>query len=121
MTDEQKMREFVTGATRNLDINKLDYEAFMSPIVLKAYAEYLHKHRFQADGKIRAGDNWQNLFGDDHYSVCMKSLARHFMDLWLYHRGFKSSQSVDDSLAAIIFNASAYWYALLLKREKEKQ
>jgi hypothetical protein len=116
MADEPKMREFSSGATRNLDTNKLDYEAFLSPIVLKAYAEYLNKHRVQADGKIRDGDNWQKLFGEKHYDVCMKSLWRHFMDLWLFHRGFEPSESVDDALAAIIFNASAYYFALLKKR-----
>jgi hypothetical protein len=119
MTDEPKMREFSTGATRNLDTSKLDYEAFLSPIVLKAYAEYLNKHRIQADGKVREGDNWQKLFGEEHYAVCMKSGWRHFMDWWLYHRGFKASESIDDALAALIFNASAYWFKLLKEREKQ--
>lgn len=121
MSEQPKMREFSTGATRNLDSSKLDYEAFLSPIVLKAYAEYLNKHRVQADDKVREGDNWQKLFGEKHSDVCMKSLIRHVMDLWLSHRGFEASQSVDDSLAAIIFNAMAYWFGLLKERQKKEE
>jgi len=117
MNEEKKeIRKFETGATRDTDQNKLDYEAFLSPIVLKAYAEYLNKHRVQKDGTLRDGDNWQKLFGPDHYAVCMKSLSRHFMDVWLYQRGFEPRETVDDALAGIIFNAMAYWYKLLLER-----
>ena len=110
------IRKFETGATRDTSVGKLDYEAFLSPIVLKAYAEYLNKHRVASDGSLREGDNWQKLFGEKHYDVCMKSLMRHTMDLWLAHRGHVAGQSVDDSLAAIIFNAMAYWYKLLKER-----
>ena len=53
------MRTFDTGATRDSDNDKLDYEGFLSPLVLRRYAEYLHKHRKQSDGKIRTSDNWQ--------------------------------------------------------------
>ena len=102
------MRNFKTGATRDSDDNKIDYEGFLSPIVLKAYGEYMHKHRIQPDGKLRASDNWQKHFGDDHYSVCMKSLWRHFMDLWLEHRGFKSREGIEDAMMGIMFNIMAY-------------
>src|SRR6267143_505372 len=102
--DTKKIRKFDSGATRDTDDGKLDYEGFLSPIVLKAYAEYLNKHRVQKDGGLRASDNWQNLFGEDHNSVCMKSAWRHFMDIWMYHRGFTSSESIDDAIAATIFN-----------------
>ena len=33
------MRTFATGATRDTEVEKLDYEGFLSPVVLKAYAE----------------------------------------------------------------------------------
>ena len=53
------MRTFESGATRDTDSSKLDYEGFLSPLVLKRYAEYIHKHRKQVDGKMRVPKNWQ--------------------------------------------------------------
>jgi hypothetical protein len=53
------MREFETGATRNPEEGKLDYEGFLSPLVLECYAKYMHEHRLQSDGKLRDSDNWQ--------------------------------------------------------------
>src|SRR5687768_4320669 len=38
---ESAMREFETGATRNLDNGKLDYEGFLSPLVMERFAEYM--------------------------------------------------------------------------------
>ncbi len=108
-----KTRNFKTGATRDTDENKIDPEGFMSPIVVERFCEYMNKHRYQSDGKLRDSDNWQKGFGDDHYSVCIKSLWRHFLDLWKEHRGYKSQDGIQDALCAIIFNANAYLYKLL--------
>jgi hypothetical protein len=111
------MREFETGATRDNDANKLDYDGFLSPLVLKRYAEYLHKHRVQADGKIRASDNWQKGIP---LSAYMKSLWRHFMDVWTRHH-YPSVKFPDmelqEALCAVIFNASGYLHELL-KQER---
>lgn len=82
------IRQFSTGANRNSDNGKLDYEGFNSPLVEKAYAEYLNRHRTLSDGTLRDSDNWQKLFGDKHFDVCMKSGLRHVVDVWLFHRGF---------------------------------
>jgi len=117
MTDT--MREFVGGATRDTDKTKLDYEAFNNPLVDKCYAEYLNKHRQTPNG-LRDGDNWQNLFGDKHFDVCIKSLCRHVVDVRLAHRKYKSEQPIVDSLNAIIFNAKAYLLKLLLDAEKQE-
>ena len=54
-----EMREFETGATRDTNDGKLDFEGFLSPLALVRYAEYMNKNRIQADGKVRASDNWQ--------------------------------------------------------------
>ena len=113
----QAMRDFVGGATRDTDTTKLDYEAFNSPLVDKCYAEYLNGHRQTANG-LRDGDNWQSLFGEKHFDVCMKSLCRHVVDARLAHRGYGSEQAISDSLNAIIFNAKAYLFKLLLDAEK---
>lgn len=121
MTGE--IRKFATGATRDSDKGKLDYEGFLSPLVLMRYAEYLNKHRILPNGDLRESDNWQGLFGEKHTEVCMKSLLRHVMDVWLIHRGFKprieKGEPVDleEALCAVIFNAFAY----LFKLEKDKQ
>ena len=102
------IRTFETGANRDLDDNKLDFEGFLSPLVIEEYGKYMHRNRRLKDGSIRASDNWQNHFGENHYSVCMKSLWRHFHDLWMEHRGYKSREGVEDALMGIIFNVMAY-------------
>ena len=107
------IRKFKTGATRDTELGKLDYEGFLSPAVLEAYARYMNKHRIQRDGQIRESDNWQKLFGDKHYDVCMKSLWRHFMDMWKEHRGLKSRNGMEDALMGILFNVMAYTFKWL--------
>ena len=80
------VRTFSTGATRDTDKDKIDYEGFMHPLCIEAYGKYMNKHRVQTDGNLRDSDNWQKLFGDEHFNVCMKSGWRHFFDWWKYHR-----------------------------------
>ena len=111
------IRKFTTGATRSNEPDRLDYEGFLSPLALEQFARYMHQHRKQADGTMRDSDNWQNLFGEKHLDVCMKSLCRHVVDARLAHRGYKSEQPIIDSLNAIIFNAKAYLLKLLLDEE----
>ncbi len=109
------MRTFETGASRDSDNQKLDYEGFLSPLVLQRFAEYMHRHRIQADGSLRSADNWQKLFGSDHFSVCMKSLSRHHMAVWLAHRHCPTEDTLEDSLCGIMFNTMAYLLGLLKK------
>ena len=108
-----EMRTFKSGATRHVDFDKLDYEGFLSPIVLEAYAKYLQKHRVQADGKLRDSDNWQMGIPKDVY---VKSLWRHVMDLWKEHRGYESRDGIDDAICGILFNAMGYYHELLKER-----
>jgi hypothetical protein len=112
-------REFSTGSNRNSDEGKLDYEGFLSPIVVQKFGEYMHKHRKLEDGTLRDSDNWQKLFGDDHYSVCMKSMWRHFHDLWMEHRGYRSREGIEDAMMGIMFNVNAY--AFKYYKEKYEQ
>ena len=112
------MRKFDGGATRNDNPDRLDFEGFLSPLVLERFAHYMHKHRIQADGNLRDSDNWQKGFGDKHYDVCMKSLLRHIMDLWLEHRGFKSRDGIEDALMGILLNTMAYTDKLLKEKNK---
>jgi hypothetical protein len=105
-----QMRLFETGATRNVDDNKLDYEGFLSPLVLKRYAEYMHTNRKQADGALRDSDNWQKGIPLPAY---MKSLKRHVMDVWLSHRGYAAGEPLQVALCAVLFNAMGYLHTLL--------
>jgi len=104
------MRQFKSGATRDNEESKLDYEGFLSPIVLERYAQYMHKHRVQADGKLRDSDNWQKGMPLEAY---MKSGWRHFMDWWKEHRDLESRDGIEDAICGLLFNAMGYLYELL--------
>lgn len=111
-----EIREFSTGATRDTNVGKLDYEGFFSPIVLQRYAQYLHKHRTQSNGKLRDSDNWQKGIPLDTY---MKSKVRHNIATWLIHRGYPAFDEkgnivdLEESLCAEIFNAMGYLFEIL--------
>lgn len=111
-----QMRQFTSGATRNTDEGKLDFEGFNSPLVMERYAQYMEKHRVQADGTRRGSDNWQGLFGQDHFNICMKSAFRHFFDWWKQHRGYKGQDDLEESICALIFNANAYLFKILKEK-----
>lgn len=104
------MRQFETGATRDSDDQKLDYEGFLSPLVLKRYGDYMHQHRIQPDGKLRASDNWQRGIPLPAY---MKSAWRHFLAWWTNHRGLPADEALEEALCAVIFNASGYLHEVL--------
>jgi hypothetical protein len=107
------MRTFASGATRDSEDGKMDYEGFLSPLVLQRFAEYMHKHREQADGTLRSSDNWQKGMDRDVY---MKSLFRHFVDLWLLHRGLRSAAvnpDIEDALCACLFNIQGYLFEVI--------
>ncbi len=94
------IRQFDTGATRDIDNGKLDYEAFISPAVLERYARFMHKNRHQKDGTLRDGDNWQKGIPIEAYQ---KSLIRHVMEAWNTWRG-RPTTGFEDTLCAIMFN-----------------
>jgi len=115
--DQPLLRQFSSGATRNLDNNKYDYEGFLSPLVIEAFGKYMHSHRLQKDGKMRDSDNWQLGIGFDVY---MKSGWRHFFDWWKLHRGFDATSPEDghkidkvEALCALMFNVQGYMHELL--------
>lgn len=118
----ENMRKFASGATRDTNIGKLDFEGFFSPIVLERYAQYLHKHRVQSDGKLRDADNWQKGIPIETY---MKSKVRHLIYTWLLHRGFPAIDDkgnevdLEDSLCAEIFNSMGMLFELLKEKQNE--
>lgn len=96
------VRQFATGATRDVDTNKLDYEGFLSPAVLEAFAQYMHFNRRLRDGSMRASDNWQKGIP---VPVYRSSLTRHFMEAWRLYRSPNSTPEERVwALAAIMFN-----------------
>jgi len=103
------MRTFDSGATRDDDEEKYDYEGFLSPLVLERYAKFMHKNRIQSDGETRSSDNWQKGIS---LSCYMKSLVRHVIELWLAHRSTKPGLK-EDIACAIMFNVMGYLHELL--------
>jgi hypothetical protein len=109
------IRTFSSGATRDTDEGKLDFEGFFSPLALVEYAKYMHKHRLQPDGELRDSDNWQKGIPEKEL---VKSLIRHVMDVWLLYRDYKgvATQDKKEAICGVIFNAMA-----LLHEQAKKQ
>ena len=105
--DTGTLRKFETGATRDTGKGKLCYEGFLSPIVLKRFAQYMHKHCVQKDGTPRAPDNWQAGLPK---TVYIDSGLRHFMDWWMLHRGYTIDEpyDIEEVLCALLFNVQGY-------------
>ena len=45
MEDNGTMRTFDTGATRDTNTDKPDYEGFLSPLVIERYGQFMMKHQ----------------------------------------------------------------------------
>ncbi len=122
------VRSFGTGATRDLDAHKLDFEGFLSPLVLERYAEHMHKARKMSDGSTRDSDNWQRGIP---VPVYMKSLWRHFFAVWKLHRGLPVTEMVngvevvkdlETELCALLFNGNGMLHEVLkAKRAQPEQ
>ena len=112
-----KVRKFTTGATRDTDEGKYDYEGFLCPLVLRRFGEYMNKHRKQSDGSLRDSDNWQKGIPKEAY---IKSCWRHFHDWWMEHRGYASREGLEDALCAILFNVMGYLHEILKAKENGK-
>ena len=110
------IRTFATGATRNVDSSRIDPEGFLSPQVILEFSNYMNTNRIQADGSVRSSDNWQRGIPLDAY---MKSLWRHFLEVWLIHRAEASDDTkMRQALCGVMFNAMGYLFEVLMKREK---
>ena len=105
IADLKTIRTFETGATRDTDEGKPDYEGFLSPLVIERYGEYMTKHRRQANGQLRDSDNWQKGIPLTQY---MKSMMRHFIEVWSIHRSYRPKAALEEALCALIFNAMGY-------------
>lgn len=113
----KSVRKFETGATRDTDDGKLKYEGFISPLVAKRFSEYMHLHRKQSDGSLRAAGNWKHGMPLDVYA---DSLIRHVHDFWLHVEGFPSAATepdIESVLCAIRFNVDGYLFEILKRRQ----
>ena len=109
-------RQFNTGATRDSDDGKLDYEGFLSPVVLQRYAEYMHGCRLRniPEGQtIRSSDNWTKGIPKEQY---LKSGLRHVMDVWITWR--QTGKVNQDAVCAILFNFMGFLHEDLKSNEK---
>lgn len=114
MDDQRTMRQFETGATRDSNDDKLQYHGFLSPVVLRRFAKYMHDHRKQTDGRLRASDNWKKGIPQEAYH---ESLIRHVIDYWYLAEEDlqdKRCPEIDELLCAILFNVQG----LLHERNK---
>ena len=108
------MRTFESGADRDDDADKIDPEGALSPLVLEAFANYMHKHRTRRDGSTRTADNWQRGMGAD---VFAKSLWRHFLSWWRAHR---EGAFDEEAAMGMFFNLQGYIHEGLKAQKKEK-
>ena len=111
--DPPTMRTFPSGATRSAEADKFDYSGFLSPHALKRFAAFMQRNRVQADGKLRASDNWKR--GMDLTSYKISGIRHTIEGFWLaYDEG--RWDDCDEAACAIIFNFMGW----LHEREKGK-
>lgn len=108
--------QFQTGATRSTSEGKIDFEGHIHPEVLQVYGEYMHRHRVQRDGQLRASDNWQEGIPVYRY---VKSFVRHGIEFWRMWRGTAVVNpdsgayfTFGDVLCALMFNIMGIIYEL---------
>lgn len=111
-------RRFESGATRDSTEGKFDYEGFLSPVVLKRYAEYMEANRHRPDGGLRESDNWQRGMPTEVY---IKSAVRHLVTWWGIHREvhnggiltLKGERQLEEALCGMMFNVMGYLFETL--------
>ena len=119
MPTKRPFREASSGATRDVNTDKLVYDKFQHPLVVKRFAEYMNANRKMQDGSTRAGDNWYKGFPRDWL---IESMHRHYMDTWLHAKGFEAhaNEDIESALCGILFNAQAMLLEVLLDRDVEE-
>jgi hypothetical protein len=116
MTPIAQIREFATGATRDVAAHKPDYEGYISPLVTQAFGRYMLRHQVASDGTWRESDNWQRGIPREAY---IASLCRHVEDLRLHHDGYADAATDPDLeavLCAVLFNVQGYLFEVLRER-----
>jgi hypothetical protein len=107
-------RVFASGATRDADDSKLDYEGFLSPFALERFAMYMHEARLRnppPGQKLRDSDNWQKGIPKHAY---LKSLLRHVFALWRHWRATGHVSQID--ACGVMFNVQGLLHEDLKER-----
>lgn len=118
------MRKSKSGSTRSSIEGKAEIVKYFSPLVLKAYGEYMLKHQTQEDGKRREGDNWRKGWNDQDWNDSLiDSKLRHFLDEWLIHDGYEKEARSDEveALCAQLFGIQARLHNILHKKYHNKE
>jgi hypothetical protein len=111
-------RYYEGGAYRDTADGKYVYNGFLSPLVLREFARYMHKHRLQSDGHMREADNWKKgLKVQDTF----ESFMRHVWDIWLEFDGEPSRDGMFEALGGALFNLQALWLELLRDNRAARQ
>jgi hypothetical protein len=123
MKDNGVIRVASTGANRNSSKGKINYVGCISPLVTRAYGEYIESHAVLPDGTYRDTGNWKKLFGTpkEHQQICLESLYRHFIDILLEYDGYESRDGLDEALGGAFFNIQALWYGYLKEKQDGKK
>lgn len=114
------MKNYESGATRNSDEGKPQYAKVGDPSIDKAYAEYMNSQAVQADGKVRAADNWKKGIPVADY---LDSMDRHFHDVWALQIGrddIAEEKDLVTALCALKFNVDGMLYEVLKARRFEE-
>lgn len=115
--DDGTLRTFSSGATRDTNTDKPEFGGFLSPVVLRAFGQYMHRHRKQTDGNLRDSDNWKKGMPRRVY---LESLLRHVMDVHGCITGDDyrqhTAETCMDALMAIIFNAQGLAREIIIGR-----
>jgi len=107
-------RKFASGATRDAEDGKPDYEGALSPIALERFAQYMLRHCNTPQGR-RSTDNWQQGIPKSAY---MKSALRHIVAWWKCHRGGGTVDELEEALCGLFFNVQGYLHEHLKEKQK---
>lgn len=112
------MRQFETGATRDSDSGKPDFRGFLSIPVIRLFGRYMHKHRQQADGQMRASDNWKKGIPQTAY---IESGWRHWLDLVQeWEKGNGLTPELEEAIGAMMFNVMGLAHELMNEERLDK-
>ena len=104
-----------SGATRDLNDGKKQYDKFIHPLVIERFADYMQGKRAMPDGSSREGDNWWNGFPREWL---IESMGRHYQDTLLHTKGFHEATTEDEetALCGLLFNVQSMLMEVLLGR-----
>ena len=121
LVNQKEMRQFPTGATRNLSTTKVNPAKCLSPLVIQRYAEYMRDMRRQSDGTLRTDDNWKKGMTLESF---MESGQRHNLHWWMIDSGvpYESEDDghlidVEEACCALMFNVMGYLHETIKARK----